>query len=542
MKNEHLIAIDYGTQSVRVSIIDKNGKFLAFEQEKYDKPYFSEMPGYAEQDPNYYYNCMCKAAKRVTSKHPELLKDCLSISSTCFRDTPAFLDKDYKVVRPSIIWLDQRQAELKKKLPFVYNFLFFVSGMTKTIELNRKRTPAIWLQENEPENWKKIRYYAPLNSYLNYRLIGVLADSASNMGGHYPINFKAMKWYKKYALKGYIFNVDPSLMPPIVEVGETIGYITEKSHEETGFPVGLKYIASGNDKSCEALGCGQIDDKSAHISYGTSSSVATINKKYVSPELFLPAYSTCIKGYYTSEVQVYRGYWMLKWFVSQFGQNESLEANIEKIAPEEILNKKIMEISPGSDGLILQPYWGPGLRRPLAKGAIVGFYDVHTKYHLYRAIIEGIGYALKEGLLGIEKRSRKKIEYLTISGGGSRSDAICQITSDLFNLPVYKSETYENSSLGCAASQFVSLGVFKSLEEMKENMIRYTKKFEPNPEAVRLYKQLFEKVYIHLYPELKNSYKALTDLKEKENRRRQNLINKAKKSANSTNLNKETRN
>ena len=127
----------------------------------------------------------------------------------------------------------------------------------------------------------------------------------------------------------------------------------------------------------------------------------------------------------------------MNWFVQQFGQNESIEAQIEKVAPEEVLNEKLMDIPPGSDGLILQPYWGPGLSRPLAKGAVIGFFDVHTKYHFYRAIIEGIGFALKEGLESIEKRSHKKIKYLTIAGGGSRSDAICQITADLFNLPVY---------------------------------------------------------------------------------------------------------
>ena len=171
-----------------------------------------------------------------------------------------------------------------------------------------------------------------------------------------------------------------------------------------------------------------------------------------------------------------------------------------------------MGVPPGCNGLILQPYWGPGLSRPLAKGAIIGFFDVHTKYHLYRAIIEGIGFALKEGLDTIEKRSGLKIKYLTISGGGSRSDAICQITSDLFNLPVYKSETCENSSLGCACAQFLALGLFKNLEEVKKNMIRYNKVFTPNKEASKEYEELYKKVYIKVYPSLEKLYKTLTEI------------------------------
>ena len=186
MENNYVIAIDYGTQSVRVSIIDDKGKFLAFEQERYKSPYFSPKPGYCEQDPNYYYDHMCRAAKRLTEKNPELLKKVVSISSTCFRDTAVYLDEKLNIVRPSIIWLDQRQADLKKKLPWWQNIAFWFVNMTKTVNLNRKRTPAIWLQENEPENRKKIKHYVPLNAYLNYRMLGVLTDCASNMIGHYP--------------------------------------------------------------------------------------------------------------------------------------------------------------------------------------------------------------------------------------------------------------------------------------------------------------------------------------------------------------------
>lgn len=512
MENKTVIAIDYGTQSVRVSIIDQKGKFLAFEQVRYDKPYFSPKPGYCEQYPDYYYDCMCKAAKRLTEKHPDLVSKVSSISSTCFRDTAVYLDENFNVVRPSIIWLDQRQADLKRKLPFYQSAAFYIVGMTQTVNLNRKRTPAIWLQENEPENWKKIKHYVPLNVYLNFRMLNVLSDSASNMIGHYPLNFKKGKWYKNGALKGELYNIDSNLMPEISPVGAVIGKITKKCSFETGFPEGLEYITTGNDKSCEALGSGQVDSQSAHVSYGTSSSIAVISQKYFEPERFLPSYIASFPGWYSGEVQIYRGYWMLTWFVQQFGQNESLEAQIERIAPEEILNEKIMDIPPGSNGLILQPYWGPGLSRPLAKGAVIGFFDVHTKFHFYRAIIEGIGFALKEGLESIEKRSGLKVKYLTISGGGSRSDAICQITSDLFNLPVYKSETCENSSLGCACAQFLALGVYKSLDEVKRNMIRYNKAFTPNKKASEEYKKLYDRVYLKVYPSLEKIYEELTEI------------------------------
>lgn len=517
MEKDLVIAIDYGTQSVRVSIIDKKGTFLAFEQEKYDNPYFSIKPGYCEQDPNYYYECMCAAAKRITTQNKELIDRCIAISTTCFRDTPVFLDSEYKIVRPSIIWLDQRQAKLERKIPRLYTLIFKIVGMKSAINLNRKRTPALWLQENEKENRERIKYYVPLSSYLNYLMLGVLGDSASNMVGHFPINFKKRKWYGRKTLKGCIFGIEPEQCPTVFKAGEMIGKINEECSKKTGFPKGLNFVATGNDKACEALGCGAIDNSIAHISYGTASSVSIVSKRYFNPEPFLPAYPGCYDDVYNEEVQIYRGYWMLNWFSKEFANKESVEAQIEKMSIEEVLNKKLMNISPGSDGLIVQPYWGPGLRRPLAKGAIIGFYDVHTKYHIYRAIIEGIAYALKEGLNGITKKSRKKIKYITVSGGGSKSDAICQITADIFNLPVKKAATYEASSLGCAMAVFNGLGIYESIEETKVNMVQYIKEFTPNKQAVEKYKYLFNEVYIKIYPSLEKTYQNLTSYLQENN-------------------------
>ena len=513
-----VLCIDYGTQSVRVSVISDRGEFLAFEQEKYNPPYFSIKPGYCEQNADYYYDMMCKAAKRLVRKNKNLVNQCSSISSTCFRDTYVLLDKDFKPIRPAIIWLDQRNAKLEKKIPLIYSLAFWIVGMSETVILNRKRTPALWIQENEKDNWAKTRYYAPLNSYLNYRMLGVLGDSASNMIGHAPICFKTGKPYGKNNLKGIIYGINPKMLPKIFSVGQEIGKITENCHVETGFPEGLAYIGTGNDKSCEALGAGAIEPFSAHASFGTSCSISMTSKKYFEPIHFLPSYISAYPGYYNGEVQIYRGAWMLTWFSKEFAKEEVNEAEIEKIAPEELLNQKILDVPPGSNGLVVQPYWGPQLDKPLGKGSMIGFYDdVHTKYHIYRAIIEGLGYALKEGLISIQKRSHQKCKYVTISGGGSKSDAICQITADILNIPVYKPRNYEASSLGCAMSQFISLKVFEGVNDAKKSMIKYDKIFKPNKIDSDKYSYLYKKVYSTIYPQLKKTYSSLSDYLEKNN-------------------------
>ena len=208
------------------------------------------------------------------------------------------------------------------------------------------------------------------------------------------------------------------------------------------------------------------------------------------------------------EIQVYRGYWMLNWFAKEFGEKESLEAAIQHRLTLELLNEEMLKIPPGSEGLVLQPYWGPGLSRPLSKGAIIGFSDTHTRIHLYRAIIEGIAYALRDGLEEFEsRRLHHKIKEIRISGGGSQSDAICQITSDIFGLPVSRVQTYETSSLGAAIVGFIGINEYQNIDDATKEMVKISKTFYPNMDNHQKYDYLFYKAYRKMYP--KRSASAL---------------------------------
>lgn len=507
-----VLAVDFGTQSLRVSIVNAKGEIKAIIKKKYNDAYFSSEPGFAEQDVDYYWHELCDATTKLKERHPVLVDDVLAMSVTTFRDSPVFLDENYEQTRPMILWLDQRQAALKKKLSPFKRLAFRIVGMTETVLLNMKRTPAIWVQENEQDVWKKTRYYVNFSTFINYKLLGRLIDSVANQTGHFPIHFKKGKWYSDHALKN-IFQIPNTMLATIVPQGSVMGTISEEVSNKTGLPVGLKVIAAGTDKGSEALGTGAFHKGVASISYGTASSIAVANKKYIEPELFLPAYNAPISGLYHMEVQIYRGYWTVGWFIKQFGADETLEARIEALATEEVLNKKMLEIPPGSQGLVLQPYWGPGLKRPEARGAIVGFSDFHTRIHIYRAIIEGIAFGLKEGLQSIEKRQHHKVKEIRISGGGSQSDAICQITADIFNIPVKRTQTYETATVGTALVTFYYLGIFPSLEEATAKMVHIGKTFEPNPKDAKMYQEIYKDVYAKLYPKLKSIYKKLRDYK-----------------------------
>ena len=510
MENSPLVlTIDFGTQSVRTALINKEGEIECIVKRKYNPPYISIEKGYAEQNPDFYYDNMVECLKELAKTNRDKLGRIKGSTIATFRDSSVQLDKDLKPVRNSILWLDQRMAKGKEKYPFSYKALFRLVGMADTIKLNRSRTMAHWIKENEPENWSKTYKYVNISTYLTYKLTGQLVDSVANLTGHYPINFKSRKWHGENALKGVIFGIPKRMLFELKQPGELIGEISKEICELTGLPEGIKLYASGSDKACETIGLGALDKSIGAISYGTASTIEVSNPKYHEPEPFLPAYPAAIPNWYNMEVQVYRGYWMLSWFTKNFATELIDESKIQDMAVEEMLNKNLSDIPPGSDGLVLQPYWGPGLRRPLAKGGVIGFSDIHTREHFYRAIIEGIGYALKEGLESIEKSQHHKVKELMISGGGSQSDAICQITADIFNLPVSRVQTYETTSLGAAISTFVAIGEFKDINEAMKAMTHKTITFSPNEVASQQYEDLYKHVYLKMYPRLKKVYRHI---------------------------------
>lgn len=507
---KYLLVIDIGTQSLRASLVDQDGHDLSFSQQKYEEPFCSPEKGYAEQDADYYVEKLCKATKEIYEKNPEILAKVEGVVMVCFRDTPLILDENKKPIRPAVLWLDQRITRLPKmeNLRWYEKFIFHLVGMYDPVRFNAERTNTHWLMKNEKENWEKMRYYVPISAYFNYRITGNLAVSSSDCVGHYPIDFKKGKWYGKHHIKQNIFSIPPQALPPLVKTGGILGEVTEEFSKLSHIPAGVKLIASATDKACETFGNGCIDKTTASISLGTACSIGIVDHKYSCPEKFLPSYQTPYPGSYDLEVQIYRGLWMIRWFVDNFGEEDLKESQRMGLSVEEYLNRKIEKIPVGSDGLVLQPYWGPGLKRPNAKGSIVGFSGVHTRYHFYRAIIEGLAFALREGMDTIVKKTHKKPTKIIVSGGGSRSDIFVQIIADVMGIDCYKSHTSESSTLGGAMSGFMALGVFQDEKEAVQHMVKEGEVVHPNWKHHKIYDKLYHSVYKHMYPSLKGIYNS----------------------------------
>jgi sugar (pentulose or hexulose) kinase len=507
--NKQILVIDIGTQSLRASVVSSKGEILSFSKRKYDVPYLSPLKGFAEQDADFYLNELALATHDIYDDHPEYLNSISGLVVDVFRDSSVILDENKKPLRNAILWLDQRVTRMQSKdyLKWYESFLFSLVGMKDTVKYNAERTSSFWLKKNEPENWKKMKYYCPLGAYFNYRITGNLAVSTADCIGHYPINFKHGKWYSKNHLKQSVFGIPYSALVDLVPVGDIIGKVSKEFSELSLIPEGTPVFACGSDKACETLGNGCIDKHSASISLGTACTIEVVDTKYSEPEKFLPSYQAPYKGSYNLEVQIYCGLWMLKWYTENFAHEELEEAKLRQCSVEEILNERIHDISAGCDGLVLQPYWQPGLKRPNAKGAIIGFSNVHTKYHLYKAIYEGLAFALREGMDEIVRKTKKPLSYLVLSGGGSNSMELCHIIADVFGLKCYISSEVESSTIGGAMAGFMDLGVFSSAQEAKDCMVPLGECIVPDPSNHKIYDKLYKQVYLKMYPSLKDVYK-----------------------------------
>lgn len=504
-----ILAYDLGTQSARAMLFNDRGELLGKAKVPYDPPYFSTDAQTAEQHPDYYYDCLCRASKLLKSEQAQVWNDIVGVALTTFRDTQVCLDAQNKVLRPSILWLDQRKNSLYKQFPKLSVIAYKIVGMYETARDNSIQNKANWIQQYEPELWAKTTHYVMLSAYLNYRLTGHLTDSVAGQVGRIPFDYQKRTWMKTSHLNFPVLNVSPSKMIPIVEPGEILGHITEQASSESGLPEKLPLIATGGDKSCETAGTGAVQLFRANLSYGTAATVQLSSTQYVEPSIFLPAYPAVVPNWYNMEYQIYRGYWMVSWFKKEFAHQEVSMATELGISAEELLNQKMSEIPPGSDGLVLHPYWGAGLKMPEAKGSILGFTDVHTRFHMYRAIVEGIGYGLREAMERIAKKACQNITEITVSGGGSQSDSICQITADITNLPVYRVQTFETSGLGAALIAFLGMKHFSSYEEAVARMVHYQTPFLPNPKAHEQYEYLYHNVYKQIYKNIKKIYKTI---------------------------------
>jgi sugar (pentulose or hexulose) kinase len=507
---DHLLAIDNGTQSVRALVFDLRGNLVAKAQVEIE-PYFTRHPGWAEQNPDYYWRALATACRQLWDKAPALKEQIAGVALTTQRATVINLDRRGRPLRPAIVWLDQRRTEGQPPIGGPWGLAFKLTRMSETIAYLQAEAEGNWLRTHEPEIWAETYKFVYLSGYLTYRLCGRFVDSVGCQVGFMPFDYKRLAWAGRWDWKWQAVPMHRDMLVDLVPPTGQLGEISAEAAEATGIPAGLPLIAAAADKACEVIGAGSLDAHTGCISYGTTATITNTQRRYVEPIPLIPPYPAAAPNAYNLEVQIYRGFWMVSWFKKEFGQVELQLAAEQGIAAEVLLDKLLAEAPAGSMGLVLQPYWSPGVKvpGPEAKGAVIGFGDVHTRAHLYRAMIEGLAYGLREGKERLERRTRTPITELRVSGGGSQSDAVMQMSADIFGLPALRPHVYETSGLGAAIDAAVGLKLHRDFPTAVAEMTRVGQVFDPDKTTHELYDNLYRRVYLKLYERLQPLYKEI---------------------------------
>jgi sugar (pentulose or hexulose) kinase len=514
MKEPLVLAFDMGTQSVRALLINPKGEILYKAQKTFEPPYYSAQPGWAEQKPLVYWDCLAETSRALKAKAQNLWDNVIAVTCATIRDTCVCLDKNNEPIHDAIVWLDDRVADISAlpPLPVPARAVLKLARLSDLVDMQRQKSHCNWIAVNQPEIWEKTKTFAMISTWLNCKFTGNLVDSYAGMIGHLPYDNKIRAWMKPNDMRKMVFAVDDSQLCPLAAPGSVLGEISDEASEKTGIPRGLPLIATGSDKGCETLGVSCLSEEKAAVSFGTTATVQVSTTRYFEPTPNMPAYTAIVPGYYNPEIQIYRGYWLLSWFKKEFAAKESVQAESLGVSAEKLLDARLKEIKPGCDGLVLQPYFTPAPVMLHAKGVAVGFSDCHTRIHLYRAIIEGLNFALMQGLDTLQTRGKLKVTKLFVAGGGSKSEEVCKITASQFGLPVYRTQTYEACGIGEALTAFVAKGFFSSYEEGLHQMVQVKDEFLPNKTEHQIYRELYERIFLKLFNKLSPLYQEIDEI------------------------------
>jgi ribulokinase len=512
----HVIGVDIGTQSTKAVLVGTGGAIVA----QCAQPYQVETPRplWAQQWPEQWLNAVVECIRGVVQSSgvaPESIK-ALCVTSL-YGGSGIPVDLDGKPVYPCLIWMDRRaQDEVEWVRAHVdVERLFDITG--NGVDSYYGFTKMLWLREKEPEVWRRIHRFLPPNSYVNAQFTGQVAvdhSSAGNIGGVYDV---VRRCWSDEALK--MLGIPRSMMPDrLVESSAVVGPLLAEWAVRLGLPPGLPLVAGGVDAAVATLAAGATQPGNHVAMMGTSMCWGTIRQSVDArhglismPHVFNGAHDLYVfGGAITAGASV-------TWFRETFCQAEIAAGKAQRVDPHALLERDAAPLPPGCDGLLFLPYL-MGERSPVwdaqASGSFVGLGLHHGRAHLYRAVLEGISYALRHNIEAGVRGVGALDQRLLVVGGASHSDLWMQIIADVTGRPVFTIAEDVEASLGAAVLAAYGAGLIDA-DAVRRGWVRPKARASPQPQAHARYSALFEQ-YVALYPALKPVMHRLREIAKEE--------------------------
>ncbi len=481
------VGIDLGTSSVKLILVDHLGNILNTVSRSFDVN--MEKASWSEQDPHQWYHQTFSALKEIIQGNEPVIKG-ISFSGQMHGLT--LLDENDDIIRPAILWNDQRTVE---EVDFLNNEFGIDQLMKSTgnIAVTGLTLPKLlWVKKHEPEHFKRIAKIMLPKDYLVYKLTGKFVSEVSDASGTlwYDVNHRQ---YAKDIIS--LTGLDLSCFPTIVESSDVVGDLTESVKGYLKITQHVNVIAGAGDQAAGAIGLGVVNDGDVSISLGTSGVI------FVSSNKFFPDYKSHLQSYAHANGK----YHLMAVMLSAAGSVSWFRKIIKDISFKEMYNG--IENADPKEHLFFLPYL-MGERAPIndpnAKGVFLGLSAKHTIFDMGRALIEGVTFALNDSMCLI-KDLGINIKEIKITGGGAQNDIWCQIVSDIMDARVVRTTSNEGPAYGAAILAMVGSGVYQNVEEACQQMIKIEKVFEPQLDQVALYQEKY-KQFVKIYPTVKSLF------------------------------------
>ncbi|MCL4385249.1 MAG: xylulokinase [Actinobacteria bacterium] len=513
MKNEYVIGIDIGTSGCKSIIVDNMGEVIASALEEYKL--YTPNPGWAEQNPDDWWIAILKTVKQVVKK---ALIDPISIKGIGLSGQMhglVALDNNFNIIRPAILWNDQRTYKQCQEI------INAVGGQDKLLRYtNNGMLPGytggkiLWLKEEEPENYQRVKIFLNPKDYIRYKLTGEIATEVSDASGTGLFDVKNRKWNEEL-LK--ILDISKELLPKCYESPEITGHLSDDVSFYTGLPKNLPVTGGGGDSVIQTTGTGLIKEGILGTTIGTAGIIAMglNNFKFNSTGKLQIFCNNAPNKWHIMGVTLSAG-GSFQWFKNTLSKYEIEQALINGIDVYKLLDEKVKaESQAGSKNLIFLPYL-IGERCPYpdpnAKGVFFGLTLRHTFSDIARAVMEGVIYSFRQVYeLIIDMDKSLAVKEIRVSGGGSVSKLWRQIHADIFQLPVKTvSGSKEGGAYGAALVAGVGCKIWNNLEEATQ-VLKIEAETEPDLKNKEIYEELYE-IYKEMYPNLKGLFDKISKI------------------------------
>lgn len=496
-----ILGIDIGTSGVKTLLISLQGEVLAAANEEYKL--LTPHPNWAEQDPETWWQATIKTVRRCLIEKPGL--SVAAIGLTGQMHGSVFLDRQGAVLRPAILWCDQRTGRQCLEITRIIGAETLIR-LTGNRALTGFTAPKIlWLRENEPHIYNQVRMILLPKDYIRYRLTGVFATEVSDASGTLLFNVAERDWSDEI-IKA--LNIEKNLLPDCYESPQISGYLSREAANLLGIEEGTPVAGGGGDQAAGAVGNGVVSAGLASCVLGTSGVVFWhSNEALYDPAGRLHSFCHAIPGKWHLMAVTLAAGGSLRWFRDTLATDILKEAEAIGKDPYELIAKEAERVAPGSEGLLFLPYLA-GERTPYAdpnaRGAFIGLSLRHNRRHLARAVLEGITMSIRD-CFELGKECGLETGSVFISGGGARSKFWNQMVADMLGREIILPAADEGPAYGAAIIAGSGAGLLGPVEEAAASFLKISARYNPNPELKSLYDELYT-LYQQLYRNLKGFY------------------------------------